>query len=379
MRRDGDEVNGPLQSVWYRLTLEGLPRGVVVVDATPSAAALWFGPVASILEEIVEKLPPEMHPEVAFLGDRKTHSLDTVIRSLAPGPATGAAIEIPSQLGRYPVLGPLLWELSRGPARPLLVLANSPILDLEDWAAPEYAGRTLVYRMMGSEPLSHPSFREVGPETDLAVLVEHLHDPIASLRIGHPSALAMDWSNDTFRWEDGMLHGTATANLIAQFLHPHEGQPEALVTKQSGIEHRLTLAAAPPPEAPTRIPLSPAEGNVLNLWRRGSGFWCGHCSRTHAPGQVWCRGSGNPTGLFPSFATLNALAYLSECRDGVWFAMPVHRGITPISDRAVSITRSGAVAEYHFEDRHWLAVVGDPGTFLALDDSRFLIRCGPRS
>lgn len=382
VRRDGDEVNEPLQCAWYRLDLTGLPRGVVAVDATPSAAALWFGPVASILEEIAEKLPAEMHPEVAFLGDRKTYPLASVLRGLAmPGTVKpGPAFDVASQLGRYPVLGPLLWELSHGPARPLLVLANATILDAEDWAVPVFAERTLVYRMMGADAVSHPAFNEVGPEADLGVLVDHLRDSITAIRIGHPVALAMDWSNDACRWTDGVLHGTANEllDLTAQFLHPANVPPEVVVMKASGAEHHLKPSLAASPETAAAIPLTPAEGNVLNLWRRGSGFWCGRCSRTHAPGKLWCAGTANVPGLFPSLDGAKALAVQVAVCGGEWTAMPVPRGVAAISENAVSVTRAGTSAEYHFDGERWLAVEGEPSGFLALDGDCFLARCGAK-
>lgn len=372
-------MSGSLKTAWYRLDLSALPRGVVAVEASASAAGLWFGPVASVLEELVEKLPPNSHPEVAFLGDRQTYPLSAVLRGLSStsAPGTGPTVDIAAQLGRYPVLGPLLWELSRGPVRPLLVLANSPLLDIEDWAVPEVTGRTLVYRLTGTEPMSHPAFREVGPETELGVLVEHLRDPVRGVRVGQGEALAVDWDNDAYRWDDGALvwGPPAAAELTASFLHPEGRVPEAVITRGNGAEHRLALAPVPPPVEARAIPLSPGEGNVLNLWRRGTPYWCGNCSRSHPPGQLWCAGVPAGRGLFPTLRDAPAaMAYVGEARSGEWVLTPVPRGIVPLADGRVLVSRDGAASEYVFDADHWEAFAEDPGAFVPLDGGGFVIR-----
>jgi hypothetical protein len=356
---------------------------VVAVDATAAAAGLWFGPVASVLEELAERLPPESHPEVAFLGDRRTHPLGAVLRGLSSTSpaASGPPVDVAGHLGRFPVIGPLLWELSRDPARPLLVLGNSPLIDAEDWAVPEFTGRTLVYRLTGTDAVSHTAFREVGPETELSVLVEHLRDPVLGVRVGHPAALPVDWDNDSYRWDDGALvwEPPATPELTAGFLHPEGEPPHAMVTKGHGVEHRLALTPASPSAAPAPIPLRPAEGNVLNLWRRGTPYWCGGCSRSHPPGQLWCSGSTGGAALFPTLRDCPAAAaYVAEPRAGEWVLTPIRRGVLPLPDGRVLVARSGAAAEYNFDAGRWEPFAEEPGAFVALDSGGYLIRTNPR-
>lgn len=368
-------MNELLRKAWYRLDLAALPRGVVAVDVTANAAALWFGPVASILEELAEKLPPESHPEIAFLGDRRTYPLSVVLRALSNAP--GATVDIASQLSRYPVIGPLLWELSRGPGRPLVILANSPLLDAEDWAVPEVTVRTLVYRLTGSGPITPPAFREVGPETDLGVLVEHLRDPIRRVNVGHGAALAVDWDNDAFLWENGILNGEppASLELNAAFVHPEDRPPEAVVTRGAGVAHRITLVPIPFPPATPCVPLTPAEGNVLSLWQRGTPFWCVACSRSHPPGQLLCAIPGSRSGLFPSLQGLaNALAYRVELRTGEWLLTPLSRGIMDLTEGRVLVNRERSAPEYQFVDGNWLAFADEQNPFISLDGSTFLIR-----
>lgn len=378
----GSAVSEALQSGWFRLDLAGLPRPVVAIDATAAAAGLWFGPAASVLEEVAEKLPPAAHPEIAFLGDRKTYPLAAILRGLSSplAPPTGPSVDVNSQVGRHPVLGPLLWELSKSPVRPLLLLANAPVLDAEDWAIPDIASRLLVYRMTGADPVTHPAFREVGPETELGVLVEHLRDPVTAVRVRHESGLAADWDNDAYAWDEGALawQPPAAPELGVRFLHGEGPPPAATVRKAGGAEHTLPLVAAPAPADPAPVPLAPAEANVLNLWRRGTGFWCGQCSRTHAPGQVWCPGQADGVGLFPTMAANPAGAYLAEPRSTEWQATPIRRGVVQVAPGQVLVSRPGAAAEYRFDAGRWEPYADDPGAFVPLDTGAFLIRPSPR-
>src|SRR5262245_7954447 len=118
---------------WYRFDAGSLPRGVVVVEAMKESAALWQGPVASILELLAEKLPANQQPDVVFLGDNRTHPLDVVLRGLsAESKPTRAALDVECELGRYPVIGPLLWALQQDLRHdvPVLVISTRPVIDL---------------------------------------------------------------------------------------------------------------------------------------------------------------------------------------------------------------------------------------------------------
>src|SRR5205809_981916 len=118
---------------WYRLELGSLPRGLIVADARPTAAGLWAGPIASILEEVADRLPADAHPAVAFLGDRTAYPLSRVLRGLGSTHphAAGEPVRIEAQMNRYPVAGPALRDWELGPPRPVLILLAGPTIDLE--------------------------------------------------------------------------------------------------------------------------------------------------------------------------------------------------------------------------------------------------------
>jgi len=189
---------------WYRMDLAALPRGVVAAVATDDAAPLWHGPIASVLEELADKLPAESHP--------KSRSSATAARTRSrrpPRPLAGGSTR--AGRSRYgatrplPVAGPLLREVLGGPARPVVLITTVPVIDLADWAVPATAGRILVYRLAGADRVSPPPFTELGPDASLTALVDHLRDPVKAVRIGHPAALALDWDNPAYRWDAGAL------------------------------------------------------------------------------------------------------------------------------------------------------------------------------
>ncbi|HJZ57769.1 MAG TPA: hypothetical protein VKE74_22610, partial [Gemmataceae bacterium] len=53
---------------------------------------------------------------------------------------------------------------------------------------------------------------------------------------------------------------------------------------------------------------------------------------------------------------------------------PVPRGIVPLADGRVLVSRDGAASEYVFDADHWEAFAEDPGAFVPLDGGGFVIR-----
>lgn len=363
---------------WYRMDVAALPRGVVVAVATDEAAPLWRGPIASVLEELADKLPAESRPDVAFLGDRKTHPLAAVLRGLAETPPTtpGLTIDIATQLGRYPVAGPLFRELLLGPARPVVLITTVPLLDLVDWIDPETTGRTLVYRLAGADRVSPAEFTEIGPEADLGVLVEHLRDPVKAVRISHPASLAIDWDNPAYRWDAGALVCDEPGDLgvTALFAQIEPTPPEAAVTRGSGAEIRVPLVPGRPVPPLAAVPLTAAEANVMSLWRRGTSFWCSGCSQSHPPGQVRCAAAADGPGLFPTLRTTpRAPLYRAEAKGAAWLIRPIPRGIVLLPDETVLAGPDGAVSLYAAGPDQWEPRHDTPSDFLPLGDGGFIL------
>ena len=352
---------------WYALDAAALPRGVVVADASPAVAALWHGPIASILEEVADRLPADARPDIVFLGGRVRHPLADILRGLGSThpAAAGPAIDIGANLGRYPVAGPILRDLLDGPPCPVLLLLNGPALDLDDWAVPEVTSRLLVYRLTGTDRVSPDGFAEVGPDADLAGVVAHLADPVRSVRI---AGFALDWDNDRFRWDGGALSADERAAIPARvrLALPEGTEPAAVVTRAGGAEHRPALSPAAAPPGPPAVTLAPAEGMVLDLWERGQAYYCGACRQSHPPGQARCEGGG--PGLLPTAAGLVVVAR----RVGGWAVAPVPRGILPLPDGRVLVRRPGAAGCYGLDDGRWVPL-DDPGPWVPLGDGTFAV------
>ncbi|MBX9625117.1 MAG: hypothetical protein K2X82_15025 [Gemmataceae bacterium] len=352
---------------WFRADPAGLPRGVVVADATAAAAPLWDGPVLSVLEELAEQVPPAEQPEVAFLGGRELHPLAEVVRAIASGEAR-------RQLGRYPVAGPVLWDLLRGPPRPVLFVLAGPPADLADWDVPEVTARAAVYRLTGPGRVSPPGFTEYGPADDLAAAVAHLRDPVRTVRVGSP-AFALDWEGDA-RWEAGVLTADGPGGVTARLLHPEGGMPEAVFVRASGAEHRRTMTPTDGPPAIAALGLTPAEGVVLDVWRAGHPYHCGACRRSHPPGQVGCRPPAPAGGLFPTLAEGMPSVHVAVRGPGGWAVTPVPRGIVPLPDGTVLVRRPGAAPGYEWDGAGWVPLADDPGGFVPVADGAYIL-AGP--
>ncbi len=362
---------------WYEFDPARLPRGVVVADATAAAAPFWQGPILTVLEDLAAGTPPDRWPEVAFLGGDATHPLAAVLRGLgsdaAGGP--GPALAVADHLGRYPVLGPLLWALSRGPARPVLLVTTRPVPDLEDWATPEVARRLLVYRLTGEGRVTPDGFRELDTNADLSVLADHLADPVRRVRVGGGAALAVDWSNPAYGWTAGGLEadGGDDFALAVRLAHPDGHAPDATVTRAGG-EVRVPLVSAVTPPAPAALALRPAEGTVLETWVGGRPYYCLGCRRNHPPGQVRCPAGAGDVPLFPTLAALPpGTVCRAAGRAGAWTCRPLPQPLAPLPDGRVVAWFGDAAEVYAPAAGGWAVAPDDPGPLIDAD-GEFLLR-----
>lgn len=369
-----------VETHWYRLDGRTLPGGVVAVDATSSAQPFWAGPIASVLEGISEGLPHTEHPEVVFLGDRIRHSLDRVLAVASSSSDGVASLNLESQLGRYPVAGPLFRDLLDEPPRPVLLLLSGmsrPIIDLEDWAAPEFARRVLAYRLAGNARQTRADFEEMGPDADLQQAVDHLRDPVEAVTIGGGNAIVMDWNEDGWSWRDGCLtrDHPPSIEVEVRLCHPPGIAPRAVIARRSGttLDLPLSQCVGPPPRMP--IAMTPSEWNVLDAWERNRNFSCSHCRQNHAPGQLGCAGPAPSFALFPSVdSPPPAAAYVAKRqRGGQWSLVPHTRGLISLGEDRVAVKTGPRVSIYIFEGAEWMLQKGEPAGFPPVEDGGFAV------
>jgi|GEM_PF-3646255 len=370
-----------LETHWYRLDSGALPGGVVAVDATSAARLLWAGPIASVLEELVESLPPSEHPDVVFLGDRMRHPIQRVLEAMSPSADLATGFDLESQLGRYPVVGPLFRDLLDEPPRPVLLLLSGlsgPIIDLDDWAVPDVTRRVLAYRLTGSVRQTSDAFAELGSDADLKQAVDHLRDPVRSATIGGGNVLPLDWKQDGWSSRDGGLgcDRPESIEVELQLRHPSGVAPRAAITRLSGVALDLPLIRCDGPARLVPTVLTRGEWNVLDSWERNRSYYCSHCRHNHLPGQLRCEGPARSLPLFPSIdASLPAPAYVVIKRGGQWSLIPYSRGIVPLGDDRVIINRLNQFSVSHFDGSKWEWQVGENSGFIPLDDGGFAVFC----
>ncbi|MFO0806631.1 MAG: hypothetical protein U0791_26295 [Gemmataceae bacterium] len=365
---------------WYRLDGRTLPGGVVAVDASSSAQPFWAGPIASVLEGISEGLPHTEHPEVVFLGDRIRHALDRVL-AVASSPSDGVAgLNLESQLGRYPAAGPLFRDLLDEPPRPVLLLLSGmsrPIIDLEDWADPEFARRVLAYRLTGSTRQTCAVFEEMGPDADLERAVDHLRDPVEAVTIGGGGAIVVDWNEDGWSWREGCLacDHPASIGIEVRLCHPPGIAPRAVIARRSGTTLDLPLSQCVGPDPCTPIAMTPGECNVLDAWERNRSFSCSHCRQNHSPGQLGCAGPAPSYALFPSVGSAPpAAAYVAKTqRGGQWSLVPHPRGLIALREDRVAVRTGHRTGIYILEGSEWKVQKGETPGFPAVDEGGFAV------
>jgi hypothetical protein len=362
-----------MQVQWYQLSQEHLPAGVVFIDATKGAERLLReGFVLSILEDLWDNLPATLRPEVGFLGGRRSFTLLEVIGALSGERVEGAAVDLDRELGRFPVVGPGLREWIRAQTRPVVLLTNTRILDLDDWTVPEVVMSLLVYRLTGYDRLTPTPFREVGTETDLGVLVEHLRDSVLEWTVGDSQVFVVDWDVPDLVGEDGTVRRKGGKLEAVSLLLAHaEGHlPQATFRRASGttVKVRMIESQAHPKRPAIEIPH--AETIAIDTWRGGRPFWCAEC-RGHTPGQFWC-GNRADKATFPSLAgTARGTAWAFKF-DRRWLASPAPNGIVILDGQAV-VNRNGEWKTYAYDDGRWSPTDELKDRLIKRSDDEFLI------
>ncbi len=361
-----------MQSRWYGLDPTGLPRGVILIDATLSAEPLWHGPISSILEEFRDRLPTERHPEVVFLGGHEPQTLDRVLDGLLTPSGPLPSLDLQKEFDRYPVIGPYLRNWIRSASQPVVLLTNSQVPDIEDWAIPEVIAALVITRLTGPQRLSPPIFRESGLDSDLDSLVEHLHDSISEIRVGGNQAFVLDWQPQICSWENGELRapGEHIKELLVLVTHPDDHTPYCELRRRSGSAIKVPLVAAGDVPSPTDAVTAPDAESVMRRWRAGHSSGCPYCPAQHSPGKLWCERNGEGAILRSLAKFPRGTAWMLKQNRG-WTAMATPRGIV-LHDDVILAARNGEWIAYQLQNNRWLPTAA-PQVLIQLDENKFLL------
>lgn len=359
-----------MQTARYQLDVDQLPPGVVVIDASTEFAPLWSGPVVSVLEELATLSAGRSPPGVAFLGGSELYPVEAVLRGLG-----GNEDWIEKQVGRCPLLGPLLWKLQASAPRPVVVVTDTPPLDLTDWSVSDFTRRVAFYRLTGAGPVA-PGFAEwSSTETELATVARHLADPLKQIRIGGAGTVALDWDDPSGTWRDGLLivEEPQRSAIVCQFASSDDARPRAWGIRTSGREVEFSLSRLGPRPEEARRDLSRAEGIVLELWRQGNPYYCKSCEAEHTPGRVRCPIGGGD--LLPSLAELpSGTVGVVTPRNGGWTFRAVPRGVIPLGDSHVVVWADDNGGVYTAQGDRWVVAESLPARFVNLSDGSYAVR-----
>jgi len=329
-----------------------------------------------MLEEIRDRCP-STKPDCAFLGGSELHPIDAVLRGVdSTGRPPGLTVPFEANLGRYPLMGPLMRRLETVGRRPVLIIATGPVIDAEDWI-PEPGSPVAFLRLMGSDRIAPNEFVEWSAnDADFAVVAEFLSDPLQNARLGGEGLAALEWQAKDYRWENGWLvtDQPPTQSVRVQFSISVAAQPRVTGKRKSGALVDLALQECPPePTSRGVATFSASECVVLDLWRQRSPYWCAECSQTHLPGVVLC-----PSGDNRLFASLGKFPPGTVCllnrRTGGWVMETVPRGIFAIDDDRLCVWQDRHAILVTRTDEKWGSSEESSDGFITVSSERFALR-----
>lgn len=340
---------------WWSVSADTLPRGIVAVDATREAAPLWRGPYFSVLEELAAILPESARPEIAFLGDVRTYPLDEVLRGVDPtARPTGPAVAIDVNLGRCPLVGPLMRTAAEGQQRTIVVLTNQPILDLDDWDVPGVQESLAVYRVIGADRLTQGGIPEWSTaDTELSHVAKYLHNPLTRVRVGGDGVYPLAWDAPEYRWTEGTLIADNPGPLHVS-MTGSDDRPRAEGVRANGGRVELRVTPCDPRPDGVTFELAPAEAMVLDLWSGGTAFACRGCGRVHPPGQVRCLGGTDGAGPLPTVAAFDTgTVCLVTRHPGRWSGRTIPSRVVELPDDRVLVWHAADARVYERSGEAW--------------------------
>ncbi len=365
-----------MNSCWHLFDPKQLTAGVIAVVATAESQPFWPGPIVSLLEEIGERCP-STKPDCAFLGGADLHPLEAVLRGIdAAGRPPGLVVPLEENLGRYPLLGPLMRRLETGAQRPVLVIAMGPVIDAEDWIV-EPKWPIAFLRLTGSERIAPREFVEwTADDANFAVIAEFLADPLVNVRLGGDGMVAVEWHAKEYRWEQGRLatDQPPTQPVRVQFSGVALPRPRMTGQRKSGAMVDLPMRDCPPePTSRGTATFSVGECVVLDLWRQRSPYWCAKCSQTHLPGVVLCINGENR--LFPSLETFPPGTVCSVSRrTGGWVMETVPNGVLLLDDDRLCVWHGPRAALVTRDNSTWEPTEGTSERFIPVSTDQFALR-----
>lgn len=221
-----------------------------------------------------------------------------------------------------PAIYPLLAELPPNDLTPILILADGPIHDLDDFRGlPLWSRlRSVYWDQPQTAATDLPGLQAPQPDR----LRHWLHDPPTHLRLHGPGFLPLDWSQpelvENFSYGAFSLAGSPTPTEPLQLrclLCPDAPLHLTIQTRAGHTEHRQLTPLPDTDPGPTGA-LSPREVAALDAARAHQDIDCPRCGARHPWHQLRCKPPRAllPRPIYDSLPAAGGLFILHRHADG---------------------------------------------------------------
>jgi len=291
-----------LHRLTYQLELSTHQRLCFVLDASDLAASSR-NKALQLLAEMQQLIPRFQDHKVMFLGSGVVASAGDLIKE-------GARL-FQANDKRLSCITPV-YE-SAEPDFRFVILAVSPIFDLQDWRDSLQLSRS-VFVNLGTESLTGGLAVEIPP--DSARLTDLAQSPLSRVTIRSAGHLPVSWNNAEYHLDKDLALQAKTAkgfSLRFCVVGP-EAELSADCLFENGHKESVCAKRSPSPEENpgwTRIE-SEQDATIVRECIREKKFLCPYCRRLHPRDELKCKVPGQflPTSVFTTLSGNPACAFL---------------------------------------------------------------------
>lgn len=364
----------PLERAWFSLSGEVGTKAVLVLDASTSAKKAWNRIVDTALA-VLQQLPGQTQPEVYFLGNGNPYRGEVL--------SYYASQWAQENRNRVSLIAPVFRALEAQPAARIAVLASGEIFDLNDWEEHHLVNKT-IWCSFGESILPAGSSLKELANPSVQQLLDHLDDPLVSVRITGRGFMPVNWTSVHYRFSFQQGVGRLEAENAPDFaiqleaLSLRNNAPEAFLKFASGTTWTVSLSSCEAAEGSAAQPLSSEEKELFDKGIRKQNFTCLWCRAEHSWNTLRCLAKDELLGrpVYPSLAEAppNSFALFYVERNHAYVRVhPVP--VLYLGGSRVAIQETGRARLYEYQSRsgQWLPTRETLAPYQRLEDGAYAI------
>lgn len=334
---------------WHRLELTTNQHICFVLDASDLGLKSQNAAL-QLLANLRDQMPGFNQHTVTFLGSGEHHAAGTL--------TTDGAKLFLNNRHRLGTIAPV-YE-SRGSDVRFVILAASPIFDLNDWLDTPQFQRSVFVNLGTGRPTDGLA-SELPP--DASRLAELSNSPLTLVKILAGNRIPFSWDNREFRLDEAndLLARNAERFSVTFALAGPEGEVNVECLFDNG--QRQLIKAVKVNSLATDSVWNPfsekQEAEIARECINNGQFHCPHCGKTHERQQLSCclRGQFIATSVFASIASItdNCFAMIRPSDSEQVSYCSISSPVLPLNSSEVAVFRSGQVTimKYSAKESRW--------------------------